>query len=70
MDLCIHVGLSQAGVHEFQPNPMRYGQLFVIDMLAFRVAEALGPVAKRVLRQTRASIASLHGIAPQQPIGD
>lgn len=69
-DICIHVGLSQAGVHEFQPNPMRYGQLLVIDLLSFQVAEALGPEAKRVLRQTRASIASLHGIAPQQPIGD
>jgi len=69
-DVCIHVGLSQAGVHEFQPNPMRYGQLLVIDLLSFQVAEALGPAAKRALRQTRASIASLHGIAPQQPIGD
>lgn len=69
-ELCIQVGLSQAGVLEFQPNPMRFAQLLAIDLLAFRVAEVLGPSAKRVLRQARASIASLHGIAPQQPIGD
>ena len=69
-DICIEVPLTQAGVHEFQPNPMRYGQLLAIDLLAFAVAEAMGPAASRVLRQTRGSIASLHGIAPQQPIGD
>lgn len=69
-DICINVRLSQAGVHEFEPNPMRFGQLLAIDLLAFAVAEAMGPQATRVLRQTRGSIASLHGIAPQQPIGD
>jgi DNA-binding MurR/RpiR family transcriptional regulator len=69
-DICIDVPLTQAGVHEFQPNPMRYGQLLAIDLLAFAVAEAMGVEASRVLRQTRGSIASLHGIAPQQPIGD
>lgn len=70
VDVCLKVGLSQSGVNEFQPNPMRYSQLFVIDLLAFRVAETLGDKARQVLRQTRASVASLHGIAPQQPIGD
>lgn len=69
-DICLNVRLTQAGVHEFQPNPMRFGQLLAIDLLAFSVAEAMGPQASRMLRQTRGSIASLHGIAPQQPIGD
>ncbi len=70
VDICLNVGLSQSGVHEFQPNPMRYGQMLMIDVLAFYVAEGLGESAKTSLRQTRASVASLHGIAPQQPIGD
>lgn len=69
-DICLNVSLSQSQVHEFQPNPMRYAQLLVIDLLAFLVAERLGPQARQMLRQTRASIAMLHGIAPQQPIGD
>lgn len=69
-DICLNVRLTQAGVHEFQPNPMRFGQLLAIDLLAFSVAEAMGPRASQMLRQTRGSIASLHGIAPQQPIGD
>ena len=69
-DVCLNVRLTQAGVHEFQPNPMRFGQLLAIDLLAFLVAEAMGAQASRMLRQTRGSIASLHGIAPQQPIGD
>lgn len=69
-DLCIHVGLSQSGVHEFQPNPMRYSQMLMIDLLAYQAAECLGQSAKRALRQMRASVASLHGIVPQQPIGD
>lgn len=69
-DLCLNVELSQSGVHEFQPNPMRYGQLLIIDLLAYHVALSLGPKATTILRQTRASIATLHGIAPQQPIGD
>lgn len=70
VDLCLNLALSQSGVHEFQPNPMRYGQLLIIDLLAYQVALSLGPKAMAILRQTRASIATLHGIAPQQPIGD
>jgi len=69
-DICLNVGLSQSGVHEFQPNPMRYGHLLMIDILAFYVADRLGEQARSTLKQTRASVASLHGIAPQQPIGD
>lgn len=69
-DVCINVPLSQSGVDEFQPNPMRFSQLLMIDLLAYQTAERLGPDARQALRQTRASVASLHGIAPQQPIGD
>lgn len=69
-EICLNVRLTQAGVHEFQPNPMRFAQLLAIDFLAFSVAATMGPQASRMLRQTRGSIASLHGIAPQQPIGD
>lgn len=69
-DVCLHVGLSVSGVDEFQPNPMRFAQLFVIDRLAFAVATVMGERAHQALRKTRGSVAWLHGIAPQQPIGD
>lgn len=70
VDICLNVSLTQSGVDEFQPNPMRFAQLYVIDCLAFQVALELGEKARGVLRKTRASVASLHSIAPQQPIGD
>ena len=69
-DICLHVGLSPSGVEEFQPNPMRFAQLFVIDRLAYAVASSLGERAHLMLRRARGSVAWLHGIAPQQPIGD
>jgi DNA-binding MurR/RpiR family transcriptional regulator len=69
-DICLHVGLAVTGVEEFQPNPMRFAQLFVIDRLAYAVALTLGDKAHIALRRTRGSVAWLHGIAPQQPIGD
>jgi DNA-binding MurR/RpiR family transcriptional regulator len=69
-DVCLHVGLSAIGAEEFQPNPMRFAQLFVIDRLAYAVATVLGDKAHLALRRTRGSVAWLHGIAPQQPIGD
>lgn len=69
-DICLHVGLSPSGVEEFQPNPMRFAQLFVIDRLAYAVASCLGERAHLMLRRARGSVAWLHGIAPQQPIGD
>ena len=69
-DICLNVPLSQSGVAEFQPNPMRFAQLFVIDCLAYVVAAELGDAAHATLRKTRASVASLHGLVPQQPIGD
>jgi RpiR family transcriptional regulator, carbohydrate utilization regulator len=69
-DICLHVGLAAFGVEEFQPNPMRFAQLFVIDRLAYAVARVLGEQAHVALRRMRGSVAWLHGIAPQQPIGD
>ena len=69
-DICLHVGLAASGVEEFQPNPMRFAQLFVIDRLAYAVARVLGEQAHLALRRMRGSVAWLHGIAPQQPIGD
>jgi RpiR family carbohydrate utilization transcriptional regulator len=69
-DICLHVGLSPSGVEEFQPNPMRFAQLFVIDRLAYAVAACMGDRAHLMLRRARGSVAWLHGIAPQQPIGD
>jgi DNA-binding MurR/RpiR family transcriptional regulator len=69
-DICLHVGLAASGVEEIQPNPMRFAQLFVIDRLAYAVAAAMGEQAHLALRRMRGSVAWLHGIAPQQPIGD
>lgn len=70
LDICIHLELSQGGVDQFHPNPMRYAQLYAIDCLAFAVALQSGEAARIALKRTRASVASLNGIAPQQPIGD
>jgi RpiR family transcriptional regulator, carbohydrate utilization regulator len=70
VDICTHLELTQGGVHQFHPNPMRYAQLFVIDCISYAVALQLGVEAETSLKRTRASVASLHGIAPLQPIGD
>jgi RpiR family transcriptional regulator, carbohydrate utilization regulator len=69
-DICLHVGLGASGIEEIQPNPMRFAQLFVIDRLAYAVAAILGEKAHLSLRKMRGSVAWLHGINPQQPIGD
>ena len=69
-DVCIHVELSQFGVAHNQPNPMRFAQLFAIDCLCYQIASLLGDEAEKSLQRVRASVASLHGIVPQQPIGD
>lgn len=70
VDVCLHVRLTQEGVAIEQPNPMRYAQLLVIDCLAHRVAQLRGSDARNALERARASVAALHGIVPQQPIGD
>jgi DNA-binding MurR/RpiR family transcriptional regulator len=69
-DICLHVGLAAVGAEEIQPSPMRFAQLFVIDRLAYTVAAVVGERAHLALRRMRGSVAWLHGIAPQQPIGD
>jgi RpiR family carbohydrate utilization transcriptional regulator len=69
-DICLHVGLAAFGVEEIQPNPMRFAQMFVIDRLAYAVAALIGEDGQRALRRMRGSVAWLHGITPQQPIGD
>jgi RpiR family carbohydrate utilization transcriptional regulator len=69
-DICLHVGLAAVGAEEIQPSPMRFAQLFVIDRLAYTVAAVVGERAHVALRRMRGSVAWLHGIAPQQPIGD
>lgn len=70
VDICLNVELSQSGVAHNQPNPMRFSQLLVIDCLAHRVAMFMGDDAEDSLKRVRASVASMHGILPQQPIGD
>jgi RpiR family carbohydrate utilization transcriptional regulator len=70
VDICVHLELTQGGVHQFHPNPMRYAQLFAIDCIAYATAARLGAVAETSLKRTRASVASMHGVAPLQPIGD
>jgi len=69
-DICLHVGLAAVGAEEIQPSPMRFAQLFVIDRLAYAVAAVVGEKAHIALRRMRGSVAWLHGITPQQPIGD
>ena len=69
-DICLHVGLAAVGAEEIQPSPMRFAQLFVIDRLAYTVAAVVGERAHVALRRMRGSVAWLHGITPQQPIGD
>lgn len=54
----------------FQPNPVRYAQLFVIDCLAERLALRLGDKAKASLRRVSAILSPLQGFLPYQPIGD
>lgn len=70
VDICVDLELTQGGVNQFHPNPMRYAQLYVIDCIAYATALQLGSTAETSLKRTRASVASLHGIAPLQPIGD
>ena len=70
LDICIDLELTQGGVNQFHPNPMRFAQLYVIDCVAYAAALHLGATAETSLKRTRASVASLHGIAPMQPIGD
>jgi DNA-binding MurR/RpiR family transcriptional regulator len=69
-DVCVHVELSQFGVAHNQPNPMRFAQLLAIDCLCYQIAVLLGDTARESLERVRASVAAMHGIVSQQPIGD
>ena len=70
MDFCLDVQLSHSGAEILNPNPMRFAQLLAIDAISFEVARRLGDSAVEQLNRIRASIAFLHGLVPQQPVGD
>lgn len=70
LDVCININQEGPPVDDFQPSPLRYAQLFVLDSVAFRVASLLEKQASATLDRTRASVAALHGVIPNQPIGD
>lgn len=70
LDVCINIKPEGPPVDAFQPSPLRYAQLFVLDSIAFRVASLLEKQASETLDRTRASVAALHGVIPNQPIGD
>lgn len=70
LDTCINISAGGHAVDDFQPSPLRYAQLFVLDTIAFRVASLLEEQASTNLSRTRASVAALHGVIPNQPIGD
>lgn len=70
LDTCINISADGQAVDDFQPSPLRYAQLFVLDAIAFRVASLLEEQATISLARTRASVAALHGVIPNQPIGD
>lgn len=70
LDVCININPEGPPVDDFQPSPLRYAQLFVLDSIAFRVASLLEKQASATLDRTRASVAALHGVIPNQPIGD
>lgn len=70
LDVCINIGAGGQKIDDFQPSPLRYAQLFVLDSIAFRVASLMEDKATKTLSRTRASVAALHGVVPNQPIGD
>lgn len=70
LDICLDIELTQGGVGPLHPNPMRYAQMMLVDCVAYAVALRMGERADAVLKRTRASVSSLHGLAPLQPIGD
>jgi DNA-binding MurR/RpiR family transcriptional regulator len=70
LDACINITSDGQEVDDFQPSPLRYAQLFVLDSIVFRVASLLEEQATSSLSRTRASVSALHGVIPNQPIGD
>jgi RpiR family carbohydrate utilization transcriptional regulator len=54
----------------YMPNRGRYGQLFVLDCLATLVGAWRRDAVGKKLWRARANLASLHGTANSQPVGD
>ena len=69
-DLCLNVPLEKVEVPYYQPSPVRYAQLFVVDTLALNVAVKMGDFSKENLRRIRSAVTAVHGVLPSQPIGD
>lgn len=56
---------------DFQlPNRSRYAQLFMVDLLATLVGVKRQDQALPRLKRMRTALVSLHGLTPDQPIGD
>ena len=68
-DLCLPIRL-QPDIHYYEPNPVRYAQLFAIDCIAGRVALLMGDQAREPLKRMRAVVTALRGVVPSQPLGD
>ena len=69
-ELCLNVPLETVEVPYYQPSPVRYAQLFVIDSLALNVAVKMGECSKENLKRIRSVVTAVHGVLPSQPIGD
>ena len=53
-----------------QPNPIRYAQMFIIDMLAERIALMLGKAAQTSLRRISSALVNVQPALAYQPTGD
>ncbi len=69
-NLCLNVPLKDVNVPYYQPSPVRYAQLFVLDSLAHNVAVKMGDRSKDNLKLIRSAVTAVHGLVPGQPIGD
>ena len=69
-DLCLNVSLEKVEVPYYQPSPVRYAQLFLVDSLALNVAVKMGECSKENLKRIRSAVTAVHGVLPSQPIGD
>lgn len=69
-DLCLNVALESVEVPYYQPSPVRYAQLFLIDSLALHVAVKMGERCKQNLKRIHGAVTAIHGVLPSQPIGD
>lgn len=69
-DICLHVAENTPGIHEFQPSPIRYSQLLVVDTLVYILALELGDKARQSLRRVHASVATMNGLSAQLPVNE